>query len=369
MTGSREESSIGGSQGDFVRNSHGSIPAAEAKSESRLTAYLEGMIKSEKRRFSLSVNTSCRIGRSETNTIILNDGLSSRNHAIIQANDSGVFYLTDIGSTNGTLVNGARVMAPVALKSGDSIQIGGNSFAFHQEAPVTIEPKAVEQNTTSLFVAMKIISVLVVDIRDFTGLGQRIGSEKLGTVAGTLFREGGKLLQRHGAWAQKYIGDAVMAVWLHDGMAPEIQEFTKVIQALNALREIASTLQSRFQLDDPIKIGAGLNTGPASIGNFGSIAVSDHTALGDVVNKAFRLESATKEVGCDLILGHESYAVLAKFPEAATHFRQSSIKLKGYNEPATVYGTQLSSLDAMLAAIRSGSSTGSLCNQTPLKSN
>jgi adenylate cyclase len=316
------------------------------------SAYLEIQMKAELRKYPLAADKPCRIGRSEGNTIVLDDDLASRNHAIVQATDAGVFYVTDVGSTNGTLLNGGRVSAPTPLKPGDIIQIGSHAFTFYQQVPATPEPELLEQKATSLFVAMKVISVLVVDIRDFTGLGQRIGSEKLGEVAGTLFREGGQALQQHGAWAQKYIGDAVMAIWLHRGMMPEVDEVLKVFHALNTLRMIAGGLQQRFQLEGPIKIGAGMNTGPASIGNFGSIAASDHTALGDVVNKAFRLESATKELGCDLVLGPETHAVLMKAPGTTGWFTPGLIKLKGYNEPAAVYGGQLSSLELLLGIIQ-----------------
>ena len=322
------------------------------------STYLEIEIKSEVRRFPLVPDKPCRIGRNEGNTIVLEDDLASRNHAILQATETGIFYVTDVGSTNGTLLNGVRVTAPTQLKAGDCIQIGNHAFKFHQKLPAgSAEPEVLEQKATSLFVAMKVITVLVVDIRDFTGLGQRIGSEKLGEVAGALFREGGQVLQQHGAWAQKYIGDAVMAVWLHRSMMPEVDEVMKGLLALNSLRSIARTLQDRFQLAQPIKIGAGLNTGPASIGNFGSIAASDYTALGDVVNKAFRLESATKELGCDLVVGPETHAVIAKAPGTSGLFTQSQIKLKGYNEPATVYGTQLSALDILLGMIPSERTT------------
>lgn len=321
------------------------------------STYLEIEIKSEVRRIPLLPDKPCRIGRSEGNTIVLEDDMASRNHAILQASEAGVFYLTDVGSTNGTLLNGSRVTAPMTLKAGDLIQIGNHAFTFHQKKPAAPEAAVLEQKATSLFVAMKVITVLVVDIRDFTGLAQRIGSEKLGEVAGTLFREGGQILQQNGAWAQKYIGDAVMAVWLHRSMMPEVDEVTKTLQALNALRTIAAGLQARFQLAAPIRIGAGMNTGPASIGNFGSIAASDHTALGDVVNKAFRLESATKEVGCDLVLGPETHAVVNKIPGAGNLFTQSKIMLKGYNDPATVYGTQLTMLDLLLGMLPSDRTT------------
>jgi adenylate cyclase len=319
------------------------------------TAYLEAE-QGDLQKFAISIERPCRIGRNEGNTIVLQDDLASRNHAIVQTSDSGVYYLTDLGSTNGTLVNGSRVTVPVILKPGDKIQIGNHSFTFQQEMYKAPEPEVLEAKATSLFVAMKVISVLVVDIRDFTGLGQRIGP-RLGEVAGTLFREGGVVLQEYGAWAQKYIGDAVMAVWLHKGALARPEEFIPIFGALNRLNIIAASLQTRFELDAPIRIGAGINTGPASIGNFGSTAASDYTALGDVVNKAFRLESATKEVGAELVLGHETYNLLPKTPEITRLFTPSEIKLKGYVEPAAVFGAQLSSLVSLVEGIQNDQTT------------
>src|SRR5688572_8080810 len=307
-------------------------------SEDISSAYLEFEINSQTQKANLSGDRPCRIGRTEGNSIVLDDDMASRNHVIVQASESGIYTLTDLGSTNGTLLNGARVTAPVILRPGDLIQIGSHTFTFHQEKPAVAKSDPMVQKATSLFVSMRVISVLVVDIRDFTGLAQRIGSERLGKVAGALFRESGHVLQQHKAWAQKYIGDAVMAVWLHHTTVAEVGELIQVFSALDELNAIAGLLQTRFHLDAPIRIGAGINTGAASIGNFGSIAASDHTALGEVVNKAFRLESASKEIGCDVVLGQESYNLAAKSPVAAAIFRPSTIMLKGYSEPATVYG-------------------------------
>ncbi|MBS1859158.1 MAG: adenylate/guanylate cyclase domain-containing protein [Acidobacteria bacterium] len=315
------------------------------------TTYLEAEIKSEVRRVALSVEKPCRIGRAPGNTIVLEDDLASRNHIIVQTSDSEVYYLTDLGSTNGTLVNGVRVTVPVVLRPGDVIQIGSHSFRFHQEHYKAPEPEVVEAKATSLFVAMRVISVLVVDIRDFTGLSQRIGP-KIGEVAGTLFREGGQALQQHKAWAQKYIGDAVMAVWLHPGVQPRPEEFVPVFGSLLALETIAAGLQSRYQLDAPIRIGAGVNTGPASIGNFGSVATSDYTALGDVVNKAFRLESATKEVGFDIVVGPETHSAMARQLDISRVFHSMEVKLKGYDAPAKVFGANLASLGPLVEALR-----------------
>ena len=171
-------------------------------------------------------------------------------------------------------------------------------------------------------------------------------------MTGTLFREGGKALQERGAWAQKYIGDAVMAVWIHKKRAPELRELAAVFEGLSRLIAIAGGLQSQFGLDAPIRLGAGINTGWASIGNVGSMASSDYTALGDVVNKTFRLESATKDIPCDVALGQGTYEFLAGLAGIESLFNECTVKLKGYDDPATAYATHSASIPSVLEAIK-----------------
>jgi adenylate cyclase len=318
--------------------------------------YLEGEIDGQLSRFTLADDRTFRIGRSDKNNVVLTDDLASRNHAMLQRSDEGQFYITDLGSSNGTFVNGGRISAPVVLRHGDKIRIGSHEFAFHQESAV--EPPPVEQpdelQSTNILFAQSLITVLVADIRDFTGLGRRLEASKLSSLTGTLFREGGRVLQERGAWAQKYIGDAVMAVWLHKKRAPEMRELLNVFEGLSRLTEIAAGLQSQFGLDTPIRLGAGINTGWASVGNVGSMASSDYTALGDVVNKTFRLESATKEIPCDLALGQGTYDVLAGLSGVESLFKACAVKLKGYDEPATAYGANASSIPAVLEALKHG---------------
>ncbi len=320
-------------------------------SEVLSSAYLEEA-GAEVCKYPLSDDRVCHIGRGENSTIVLDDERASRNHVILQRSDSGAFYLTDLGSTNGTLVNGVRVSAPVVLRHGDRIQIGDHELTFHQESVSLPEPEGVPQKATTVAIALKTITVVVVDIRDFTVLAQRVGSDKLGEVAGTLFRQGGEVLRERGAWAQKYIGDAVMAIWVHTSKRPKVEEFIGVFDALSRLHAIAAQLHLQFGLDAPIRIGAGVNTGEASTGNFGSIAASDYTALGDVVNKAFRLESATKQAGCDLLLGSDTYEFLSRVPDAVPLFHSCVVNLKGYAEPATAHAAQLTSIPALLGALQ-----------------
>jgi len=83
-----------------------------------------------------------------------------------------------------------------------------------------------------------------------------------------------------------------------------------VFEAAARVHALAKGLERRSNLPGPILVGAGINTGVAAIGNLGGGAASDHTALGEVVNKAFRLESSTRHVDGEIAFGNEVCAVL-----------------------------------------------------------
>jgi adenylate cyclase len=314
-------------------------------------AYLEANINGQMRRFPLPPDRACLIGRSEKNTIVIDDDEASRNHAMLQADTVG-FLLTDRNSSNGTLVNGVRISVPIVLRHGDQIDIGTHHFTFYQRSAIQpAAPEIDELASTNVVFAEKLITVLVVDIRDFTGLAQRTEAGNLAQMSRTFFGEAGRLLLASGSAAQKYIGDAVMAYWLHQNFQPQLSELIAVLESVARLSETAASLQDRFQLDDPIRIGAGVNTGRATVGNVGSIASTDHTVMGEVVNKTFRLESATKEIGCDLLLGEDTWRFLAAFTGHLPQFQERPVTLKGYGQPVAAWGASMESLKLVLAAL------------------
>ena len=320
------------------------------KAENPPAAWLEAEVQGEPQRFPLEPDRAIRIGRSENNTIALVDHLMSRNHAMLQFLDVGSVVISDLGSSNGTWVNGGRITAPRVLRNGDLITIGSHEFTFHKESDEAPELEVIDDElaATNVHFARKMITVLVIDIRDFTGLAQRIDAERLSQVAGTLFREAGKLLHERGAWAQKYIGDSLMAIWLHKAHGPEAGETLSLFAAVKQFVTIVNSLQEQFGLAEPVRIGCGINSGWASVGNVGSIAASDYTALGDVVNMAFRLESATRSVEYDLLAGVDTMNFLLKFHDARSLFRQCTVTLKGYDQPITAWGLQFASLGDVL---------------------
>jgi adenylate cyclase len=306
------------------------------------------------RRYPLTEDSACRIGRGAQNTIALvHDVNVSRNHAMVQRMDEHKYYLSDLGSRNGTLLNDRPVVVPALLRHGDRITVASNEFVFHQpgRAQATTSSSR-EFSRTHLHVARRMVSVLVLDIRGYSQLSQQVDQAELTRAIGTLFEEAGRALTEKGCWAQKYIGDAVMGAWVHRAVTPDWSDLLAVFDGLNAVAQIVQSLHTRFNLPEHLRVGAGINTGYAATGNMGSVAVADFTVLGDVVNKAFRLETCTKEIGYEIAVGQQTYEFLNVAPGVSTLFHQVQANLKGYQDPEPVYGMPWENLGTLLKVVR-----------------
>ena len=290
---------------------------------------------------------SWTLGRGSENDIPLADKCASRNHAMFQIVGESNYFLIDLGSRNGSFVNSRRVTIPVSLKNGDRITLGETNLEFYCPENTTAPDTATntpEETTDAVATAMlhrrQLITVLVVDIRDFTKLTQQMDEHILSEAIGTWFRRAGEIIDRHGSWVDKYIGDAVMTVWIHEteksADTVATQDMLKVYRALYELYEMSNQLNQQFELPFQLRVGAGINTGYAMVGQMGTSEHPDYTALGDTVNAAFRLESSTKQLGLDVAIGSTTYS---HTPYAAVllPLKQYSVDLKGYSAPTITY--------------------------------
>lgn len=297
-----------------------------------------------------------KIGRTEQNAVVLSDDMVSRNHAMIQQLEDGEFYLIDMGSRNGSFVNGRRLTAPVALRDGDLLSFGEARLCFHNPAQVAAAKAAAgvsseapaRGETVALFKRVN-VSVLVVDIRGFTVLAQKIDAGLLSRLVSTWFAEADRIIHDSGGMAPKHIGDAVMAVWAHSAQGKEDADILRILHVVAEIARVTGRLHHSLGLAEPVRVGAGVNTGVATLGNTGAGSASDFTAIGDSVNVAFRLESATKELGTDLVLGASTFDYLRQLPSAATHFRAAEANLKGYDLPAKAWHITFAALGEFLA--------------------
>ena len=323
----------------------GWIRGAVARVMDPIDPFVTTMVAGQEHVFPLERLAVCRIGRAAHSTIVLTESLASREHAMIRRDATGHCILSDSGSRNGTTLNGRPVTSPTRLANGDVIRIGQQELTFRsQPKDVAVAPEEEAAPATMIHLANSLISVLVIDIRGYTVLSREIGEERISAVMSDLFSRAGELLFRKGSWSQKYIGDAVMGVWVHNQPQVTSAELAMIIDTLAELRLIIDPLSRTYALPGPLLFGAAINTGYAQIGNMGSSAISDFTALGDTVNKAFRLETASKELGCDLVIGRATMDYLQPRPSPEMLPPTSQVEVKGYDTPETVYRLMFSDL-------------------------
>jgi adenylate cyclase len=306
------------------------------------------ILEPSERRFPLGSGQSWAIGRGDGCTVLLENRSVSRLHALIQRKGAGDLALVDLGSRNGSFLNGKRVSFPVVLNDGDRLVFGDQELIFRNPGKSdSATPSAgadLRNEPTSELNTQALTTILVVDIRDFTQLARNLSEALLSETIGTWFLRTGQIAQRLGSWAQKYSGDAVMGVWVHDLSGHPDAEVTLALRAACEIQIATTEISRMFALPAPLCIGAGLNTGPAIIGG------TDYTALGDTVNAAFRLESATKAIGLGVAIGERAYAAL---PECARNcFIRKEVALKGYDGERVVWAISFDGLREMLANIQ-----------------
>jgi adenylate cyclase len=158
-------------------------------------------------------------------------------------------------------------------------------------------------------------------------------------------------MNKYGSSAQKYIGDAVMALWVHRANGQEQLEILQVLRALTDYVQATAGLREHFRLPSELRVGAGLNTGLAAVGNPGTHQVMDFTALGDSLNVAFRMETATKELGTDVVLGKNTFEYLRSLPASTQDFDSAEVKVKGYDAPVQAWSTSFARLREILAKL------------------
>ena len=295
-----------------------------------------------------------KIGRGKNNDIVLDDHAASRRHAIIQRTEMAEYYLMDVGSQNGTFLGSRRLCTPILLNHGDVISIGTHKLVFRNPMTPIVRDQSFSpvdaqmSGSTNIVFVERLVTVLVVDIQGFTQLTQHINQDLLCRFITRWFSDASGIFRGHGSWALKYIGDAVMGAWLHD----QGNEREPVLSALTAVSEFAEkSSAARYSLSFPLRFGAGLNTGIASVGNAGSGDQTEFTAFGEAVNAAFRIEAGTREIGSDVAIGQRTAEILGGASLMRRSFQDHLLKMKGYDAPATVWAGSFQDLRQFLGGI------------------
>jgi adenylate cyclase len=179
------------------------------------------------------------------------------------------------------------------------------------------------------------VTVLFSDIRGFTSISESLDAQELANLLQAYLTEMTRIIFQHRGTLDKYIGDAVMAIWGAPFDEPNHAERC-CLGAINMLSRLAE-LQAdwRAQRKPVLDIGIGINTGVASVGNMGSSLRYGYTAIGDAVNLASRLEGLNKEYGTHILISESTQREL---PTDKLMIREIDlIRVKGKLQPLTVY--------------------------------
>ncbi|MFH1067605.1 MAG: adenylate/guanylate cyclase domain-containing protein [bacterium] len=189
---------------------------------------------------------------------------------------------------------------------------------------------------SSLGGARKKVTILFSDIRDFTTMSESADSHALVNQLNEYLTEMVECVFQNQGTLDKFIGDAVMAVWGNVVSQGVEADALRAVQTALAMRRALAQLNQRWGDEGrpPLHIGMGLNHGEVIIGNMGSPRRMEFTAIGDAVNLASRLEALTKQYHVDLLIG-ESVAALVK---EKFHLRTVAlVRVKGKTRPVEVF--------------------------------
>lgn len=152
----------------------------------------------------------------------------------------------------------------------------------------------------------RVITVMFCDLRNFTSMSENLKPSDVVKLLNAYFTAMTDVLFKYGATIDKYIGDSIMAFW--GAPVPQQDHALRAVQASfemhMEIQRIAPLFHS-LNLPTPT-IGIGINTGMVNVGNMGSHHRLAYTAIGDAVNLAFRLQSATRDYLTNTIVGEET---------------------------------------------------------------
>ena len=174
------------------------------------------------------------------------------------------------------------------------------------------------------------VTVMFIDIRDFTGFAERTAADRVVAGINDLFEQFVPIIHAHHGRVDKFVGDGLLAVFGAPRRMPDHAD-----EALAAALEIAARVTS----SEGLRFGVGLNSGPVVAGNIGGAGRYEFGVIGDAVNVAARVEAATRTTGDAILIAQRTIELLSRpHPELTL---RPDVRLKGKTEEIRVYAPAL----------------------------
>ena len=171
------------------------------------------------------------------------------------------------------------------------------------------------------------VSLMFLDVRDFTGFAERAPAREVVATLNRLFERAVPIIREHHGHVDKFVGDGLLAVF----GAPR-RDRDHAEQAMGAALEIAAAVGKEFEGE--LEIGIGVNSGSVVAGSIGGAGRLEFSVIGDAVNVAARIEAATRETGDTILLSEQTRELLDGTYDLKP---RADIELKGKSEPVTLY--------------------------------
>jgi len=155
------------------------------------------------------------------------------------------------------------------------------------------------------------LTILFCDIRGFTAIAESQEARETFEWLNAFFTKMNDCITSHGGFIDKYLGDAIMSVF--DKPKSHAMDAIEAAVAMQESLQKFNASRQKYNLENPLNIGTGINTGIGMIGTLGSDRRMDSTVIGDVVNTASRLENLTKIYGCQIIVSENAIVHAREF--------------------------------------------------------
>ena len=172
------------------------------------------------------------------------------------------------------------------------------------------------------------VTIMFIDIRDFTSFAGRAPAPEVVATLNRMFEIVVPLIHEHRGHVDKFVGDGLLAVF----GAPRRQD-DHADQALATALEVAGCVEAEFA--GQLEIGVGLNTGTVVAGNVGGAGRLEFSVIGDAVNVAARVEAATRQTGDTVLIAERTRELLSDVQPDLEE--RPGLTLKGKDGQVTLY--------------------------------
>jgi class 3 adenylate cyclase len=195
-----------------------------------------------------------------------------------------------------------------------------------------VEPSVAErvlaEGTTELEGQELEVTVMFVDLRDFTAFAERASAAEVVAFLNKFYEQVVPIITRNGGSANKYVGDGLLAVFGAPEKLPDHAD-----RAVAAALEIVEMVRRSY--GDAVRIGVGINSGPVVAGTVGGGGHVEFTVIGDPVNTAARVEAVTRETGDDVLVTEATCCLLQR--DHGGFVERPTVELKGKSEPVRLH--------------------------------